>query len=132
MKWLIFLTVTLSLLFSCTPEHKTKLIGTWTIDHVIVNGQEKNYLFLSNLATFKKDGTCSIPTKDRDENRKGRWFIEKRDTNLILILDVKNNDFNGKYKLEYWKDSENKLLKAVLFNGDNLRITCSKILHNYE
>ena len=132
MRRFIFLAVSISLLLSCSSEHKTKLVGTWTIDNVIVNGQENNYMYLSNLATFKKNGTCSIPTTDRDENRKGKWYIKKQDTNLILIIDVKNNGLRGKYKLKFWKDSENKLLKAMLFRGDSVRIICSKILHNYN
>lgn len=132
MKRLIYSTVILSLLLSCSPEYKAKLIGTWTIDHVIVRGKDNNYMYLSNLATFQKNGTCSIPPTNRNENRKGEWSVEKQDTTLVLILDIENNGLRGKYKLNFWKDSENKLLKATLLKGDSLRIICSKMLHNYE
>lgn len=127
----IFLITTVFLVTSCDPKLSKDLIGIWTIDSIKMNDNEIIYHYLSNLASFEKGGICSMPVKSKNENRKGKWHIEEKDSTLFLTIVIEDNNLNGTYYLSFWKDYENKLFKATLKSND-LEIICSKLLYNFD
>lgn len=129
-KYWIFM-ITVFLVTSCSSKLSKDMIGTWTIDSIKKNDNEIMFHYLSNVASFAKGGTCSIPITNKNNNRNGKWHIEENNSVIFLTIDIEENDLSGTYQVSFWRDYENKLFKVTL-KSNELEITCSKLLHNFN
>ena len=129
-KKFFFILLVLVTLISCKSENEKILIGTWTVDVAYSIEENAEMFFRANLITFKKNGTCSLPRFDKNQNSVGSWHIDKEKNDSLKIL-INDNPLGGTYKFDFSLDKENKLLKLNL-TSDSYRLRCSKFLHSYD
>ena len=114
-----------------------KLIGVWSIDinqTVVDRNNWQN--ILSNILALESDFTCSgisfyDTISDKRFNKKGTWQSISKNGQDSIILNIRDNPMNGRYKIEFYRDFEKKLLKMRLSN-DYIEFTCSKFLQNFD
>lgn len=121
------------ILFSCNYKLNKKIVGTWTIDEIIVGGQNIRLDLLVNMIGFKKDGDCYLPTT-MDQNKadiKGVWILTQIGNKNYIKINSSNKVFAGTYELAFENDYENKLFKMIL-KSDKVYLKCSKLLHDFD
>lgn len=132
----LFLLVFLS---GCTEYRiKNKLEGLWAVD---INDEiiEKNGWFdiLGNTIYLEADFSCrGLAFKNTKKetgrlNEDGLWEIVLDKDEIYIILNVTDNPINGKYKVDFYRDYENKLLKMKLSNSTT-EFTCAKFFQNFD
>jgi len=132
---IIFFVIIIS---GCTTNNtKSKLVGLWSVDiddEIIRQNQWDN--ILGNVIILKSDFSCKgivffdPKTKER-LNSEGTWsIIHFNNTDSIEFI-IPGNSMSGKYKLDFYRDYTNKLLKIKLSNS-NISFTCSKFLQNFD
>lgn len=112
-----------------------KLTGLWSID---INAEvvERNNWgdMLGNGISLRSDFTCRIPgfmieeTNDR-YNSEGTWQSLSVDGRDSLIIDVKDHPMNGRYKIEFYRDTKKELLKMRISNSTT-EFTCAKFFQD--
>ena len=112
----------------CSSEEDKLLIGTWSIDHIVVQGKTMEINYLSNLLIFDRDGSCIIPITELGMNNEGNWNIEETSTKLILNISAPGNGFEGQYELVYWNDFSNNQVKCDIISEDDKKHICTKAL----
>lgn len=127
----LLITIFIFLITSCNSKSSKDLIGIWSIDSIKKNEQEILFHYLSNLAYFHKNGTCSLPPVDKGNDKKGKWHIAEKGSTVYLTINIEGNDLSGTYELIFWKDYDNKLFKATL-STDKIKIICTKGLYNFD
>lgn len=93
----LLLALALALFSGCSVQ-KSMLIGTWTLQYVLVDGEEE-YLPMSVSFTFNGDGTGYVAASSGSESiRNGlKWMLDE-DT-LILAVGEEENWSDP----DYWK-----------------------------
>lgn len=82
---------------------------------------------MSNLVSFEKEKQLKISGIEN-----GLFSIEKKDQNdFLLIITSQNPAFTDSLKINFLKDTNNKLLKLRL-HSVRVEMTCSKLLVNFE
>jgi len=129
--WYLLIALFIFLISSCNSKISKDIIGMWSIDSIKKNEQEILFHYLSNLAYFHKNGTCSMPPVDKGNDKNGKWQIIEKDSTVYLTICIEGNDLSGTYELIFWKDYDKKLFKATL-STDHIKIICTKGFYNFE
>lgn len=114
-----------------------KLVGAWSVDINSVTIERNNWHNIyGNTFTLKKDFSCEVlPFKDHVTDKfypsHGIWNTISHKGQDSLVLSVQNNPMNGKYKIEFYRDFNKKLLKIKLSN-ESVEFTCSKFIQNFD
>lgn len=121
-------------------ELDRKLTGVWAMDlwsidinAETIEGSEWEGV-LGNLLSFESDFTCRMPRfKNIAANDYydscGTWQSSSFNGQDSLIIDVNNHPMSGRYKIEFYRDTEKELLKIRLSNS-GVEFTCAKFLQN--
>ena len=130
MKLTICIIITLTII-SCNGSEEKKINGNWTIELIEKNGQDLMFQYTSNLISFKKGRTCTLPQTRENGNNVGTWALYKAGGIYYIKIEAGNNNLTGSYKIDFENDNENKLLKVHL-STDSINIICSKLLNKFE
>ena len=127
MKKSLLLIILILFCISCKNKVEQKLIGLWTID--VIDAPRLSENLLTNMVSFKKDGTCLLPTTINDPIGKGTWMLNEKDSTITIKTD--KNPLAGSYSFVFQKDEKNKLFKLILKSKD-ISLRCSKGLFNFD
>lgn len=118
---------------------ENKAEGLWAVD-ISDDMIEKNgwHDIGGNTFYLRSDFSCSaLIFKDPNHiiktvNEKGTWqIIQNENGEAVIDIDVPGNPMNGKYKIEFYRDYTNKLLKMKLSNSTT-EFTCAKFFQNFD
>lgn len=137
MKKIIFILV-VSVNFSCNNLVQSTIEGSWSIDSIKVNDNEEISCLSINLLHFSRD-TCSTPrnfcdtfTKLDEQSREVTYKLFcKSKGEYYLKLDTNSIFYNDSFRISFFKDTKEKLLKAKL-KSENIEIIMRKGLYNFD
>ena len=130
MKTITYIIIAITVI-SCSNLEGKKIKGSWTIDAIEENGQDLMSQYTSNLISFKKGQTCTLPQTKENNNTAGKWSLTKENDIYYLKIEADGNKLAGKYRINFENDNEKKLLKVSL-STNNIKIICSKLLNKFE
>ena len=129
----------LFLLTSCSKQASDFIEGIWSIDEISYQNQDYRFTIHGNFLSF--DGKrCNLPKsypvlkghplpiKKHDE---GQWHVTEENGCYYLHIETNSKLFNGRHKIVFWKDEQEKLVKMTLSSKD-LYLVCRKGLFNFE
>ena len=128
------LTVFVLILLAATACHsrlEKKIIGNWTVDEVSIHRESFEYQMLSNIMSFKSNGTCGLPVAEREQKSQGKWTVSTGDESRYINIHVQGNPLTGRYNLFFEKDYEDKLL-LVVFENDSIYLKASKLMQDFD
>jgi hypothetical protein len=111
---------------------RKKLEGQWAIENFICG--HSNYIdsFYVNFMVIEPNGYISLPEgKNIAKDLKSEWILLTDENNDSLIINSKNNLFDGKYSLKFIKDYDKKLIGFEL-RSDSTHIKAFKLLQDFK
>ncbi len=102
------------------------LIGNWTIDDLTFYESD---LFkpMSNILSFDEENVFIVFGVEN-----GLWVIEQIEQRKFrIIITSQSPMFSDTLKMNFYSDKINNLLKIKLYSR-NMKMTCSKLLVNYD
>lgn len=123
---------------SCDNIIQSTIKGTWSIDSIIVNDSEAISCLSINILHFSKD-ICTTPRNFCDTFKKldeqsmevNYKLFNKSNDEFYLKLDTNSIFYNDSFRITFFKDTKEKLLKAKL-KSKNIEITMRKGLYNFD
>lgn len=144
----LFLLFLASGMFICSCSNKGKvenvLEGWWTMDTIYYKNYNIRTCLRSNSLEFKFGDNSEFPTaEDRCVPVIKNSYNQDADIEVVysevhndtipmrLKITTKNEVFAGTYKMVFYKDERNQLLKMEIYS-DSLYIVCRKGLFNFD
>lgn len=121
--------------FGCKNKNEIitdKLSGQWAIDSISYNGiNYKNDLRI-NFIVFDQENKISLPASDYfEKDYDAKWFLKHDNEKNILLINCKDEVFNGKYNLIFIKNQEKKLL-GIELKSDSTFVRAYKFFQNFK
>lgn len=140
-KWLL-LGIYMLLLFpliSCDKQASGLINGIWSIDEIHYKDQDYRFHIRGNYLSFNGE-QCNLPKyypvlkghplplKKRAE---GFWHTTEEDGCYYLHIETTSKLFNGRHKVVFWKDEQEKMVKMTI-SSKHLYLVCRKGLFNFD
>jgi hypothetical protein len=137
MKKFIFIFI-ICVNYSCDNVIQSTIRGSWSIDSIKVNDNEEITCLSINVLHFSKD-ICSTPRNfcdtftmlDEQSTEVNYKIISKTKDEYYLKLDTISIFYNDSFRITFFKDTKEKLLKAKL-KSENIEIIMRKGLYNFD
>ncbi len=126
-------------LISCGKQASDLINGIWSIDEIYFQDQDFRFNILGNMLSFdnrecvipiiyRASKNNLIPLKKQDD---GLWHTTEENGCYYLHIETTNKLFNGRHKIVFWKDEQEKLVKMTISSKD-LYLVCRKGLFNFD
>lgn len=132
-KYFVFLILLFSCKMSVNQDNlKKKIDGMWDIYEMNYNHLDyKQELLINAFTVYSKDNKITIPETTNYENEifdnASKWDIVGKDS---LVINSLNVAFNGRYKINFFKDYDRKLLGMEL-KSKNTYIKAFKVMQDF-
>jgi len=136
MKNLVLITLVF-FFYSCSNVIENSIKGGWSIDTISNNTQELISCLSLNVFEFKEI-KCTIPANYCDtitqinlQQTEVPYTVRKTDNGYYLKFSTESIFFTDSFKVTFFKDTKEKLLKANL-KSENIEIIMRKGMYNFD
>lgn len=135
-KFKIFIVFIVFIVFvcfgSCSPEKDRKnemIIGTWIIEEIKYLEEDYMGALAYNFISFENNDIkdrVKIPKTNSSEALNSHWKLVYRNDKYYLLINSKNQVFDGEYEFSFFEDRKRKVL-GIFLKSNELEIKAVKI-----
>lgn len=126
MKHSTLILLPILLAFSCKSKIEKELQGIWVVEDIkVTKDVDYFYQVTANLITFDKNNAFSAPITSPRQKTEGTWKIAENNNVYNVEIQIDNELFAGKYKLEVIERSPKFV---ITLQSDTLFMQLSKII----